>query len=90
MKYNEQIETLSLIIGAVTHLFEYSSGKINVAKQNLKSVIISLKSKSFKPGLEFDFGELVFQSIITLINTDKVETELANKNDNNYDNKKIA
>jgi hypothetical protein len=31
------------------------------------------------PGLEFDFGEKVFQSIITLINTDKIETKEDNK-----------
>jgi HD-GYP domain-containing protein (c-di-GMP phosphodiesterase class II) len=75
MKYGEQIETLSQIVGAVSHLFEYSSGKITGGKQSMKSIILAMKSKSFLPGLEFDFGEKVFQSIITLINTDKIETK---------------
>ena len=75
MKYGEQIEMLSQIVGAVYHLFEYSSGKITGGKQSIKSVIIAMKAKSYSPGLEFDFGEKVFQSIITLINTDKIETK---------------
>lgn len=75
MKYGEQIEMLSQIVGAVYHLFEYSSGKITGSKQSMKSVIITMKAKSYSPGLEFDFGEKVFQSIITLINTDKIETK---------------
>lgn len=75
MKYGEQIETLSLIVGAVSHLFQYSSGRITGGKQSVKIVISSIKSKTFLPGLQFDFGEKVFQSIITLITTDKVETK---------------
>jgi response regulator RpfG family c-di-GMP phosphodiesterase len=74
MKYGEQIEILSQIVGAVSHLFEYSTGRITGGKQSMKSIIIAIKSKSYLPGLEFDFGEKVFQSIITLINTDKIET----------------
>ena len=85
MKYGEQIETLSQIVGAVSHLFEYSSGKITGGKQSMKSIILAMKSKSFLPGLEFDFGEKVFQSIITLINTDKIETK-----DNHTESKKAA
>jgi HD-GYP domain-containing protein (c-di-GMP phosphodiesterase class II) len=86
MKASSQIEVLSLIVGAVTHLFEFSSGKINGSKQKMKAIISSLKTKSYTPGLEFDFGELVFQSIITLINTDKIEKE----NSNDYSTKKAA
>lgn len=75
MKYGEQIEMLSQIVGAVSHLFEYSSGKITGGKQSMKAILIAMKSKSYMQGLEFDFGEKVFQSIITLINTDKIETK---------------
>jgi Fe-S cluster assembly iron-binding protein IscA len=41
----------------------------------MKAILIAMKSKSYMQGLEFDFGEKVFQSIITLINTDKIETK---------------
>ncbi len=88
MKYGEQIETLSQIVGSVSHLFEYSSGKITGGKQSMKSVIIAMKSKSYLPGLEYDFGEKVFQSIITLINTDKIETKTSSEE--NADLKKAA
>ena len=77
MKSGEQIEILSQIVGAVSHMFEYSSGKITGAKQSMKSIIIAMKSKSYLPGLEYDFGEMVFQSIITLINIDKIETKIS-------------
>ena len=87
MKYGEQIETLSLIVGAVSHLFEYSSGKITGGKQSIKSVILAIKNKSYLPGLEFDFGEKVFQSIITLINTDKKETRASGEDS---ETKKVA
>ncbi len=74
MKYGDQIEILSQIVGSVSHLFEYSSGKITGGKHSMKSIIMAMKSKTFLSGLEYDFGELVFQSIITLINTDKIES----------------
>jgi hypothetical protein len=42
-------------------------------------------------GLEFDFGEKVFQSIITLINTDKIEEKNSNIDEKLKDNNvKIA
>ncbi len=77
MKYSESIEQLSLIVGSITHLFEYSSGKINGTKTPMKSIIISMKNKTFTPGLELDFGEKVFSSLVTLINTDKIEEKKA-------------
>lgn len=88
MKYGEQIELLSQIVGAVSHLFEYSSGKITGGKQSMKAILIAMKSKSYMQGLEFDFGEKVFQSIITLINTDKIENK-ENK-DTSLENTKAA
>jgi response regulator RpfG family c-di-GMP phosphodiesterase len=75
MKYGESIEPLSLIVGSIAHLFEFSSGKINGSKMPIKSIIISMKNKNFIPGLEFDFGDKVFSSLVTLINTDKIENK---------------
>jgi HD-GYP domain-containing protein (c-di-GMP phosphodiesterase class II) len=78
MKYGDQIETLSQIVGGISHLFEYSTGRITGGKKSMKSTIRALKEKSYLPGLEFDFGEKVFQSIINLINTDKDEIKEKN------------
>lgn len=77
MKYGESIETLSLIVGSVAHLFEFSSGKITGNKLPIKNIIIRMKNKTFTPGLEFDFGEKIFNSLVTLINTDSVEEKKA-------------
>jgi response regulator RpfG family c-di-GMP phosphodiesterase len=77
MKYGESIEILSLIVGSIAHLFEFSSGKINGSKLPIKSIIINMKNKTFSPGLEFDFGEKVYNSLVTLINTDKIEEKKA-------------
>lgn len=77
MKYGDSIETLSLIVGGISHLFEYSSGKINGSKSPIRNIIISMKNKNYSPGLEFDFGEKVYNGLVSLINTDKIEVKKA-------------
>lgn len=77
MKYGESIEPLSLIVGSIAHIFEFSSGKISGSKLPMKSIITSIKNKSFTPGLEFEFGDMVYNSLVTLINTDKEQKKAA-------------
>lgn len=77
MKYGDSIEMLSLIVGSINYLFEYSTGKINGSKLPIKSIIISMKNKNFSPGMEFDFGEKINSSLVTLINTDKTNVNKA-------------
>ncbi len=77
MKYGESIEPLSLIVGSIAHIFEFSSGKISGSKMPMKSIIVNIKNKSFIPGLEFDFGDMVYNSLVTLINTDKEDKKAA-------------
>lgn len=72
-KHGESIETLALLLGGVTHIFEYSSGKITGSKQAIKSVILSIKNKSFTSGLELDFGDKINTGIENLINFEKIE-----------------
>jgi HD-GYP domain-containing protein (c-di-GMP phosphodiesterase class II) len=69
-KLSESIDTLSLLVGAVSHLFEFSEGKINGNKKSITSVIINMKNRTFIPGLEFDFGDKIFDIIVNIINTD--------------------
>jgi HD-GYP domain-containing protein (c-di-GMP phosphodiesterase class II) len=90
MKTGDAIESLSLIVGSVAHLFEFSSGKVNGSKLAIKSIIISMKNKSFTPGLETDFGDKVYNSIVTLINTDKIETKNDSKKETILEEKKAA
>ncbi len=77
MKYGDQIEQLSLLVGSIAHLFEYSTGKINGRKMKMKTIIMNIKNKNYSPGLEFNFGDKVFNSLVTLINTDKIEEKKA-------------
>lgn len=72
-KFGESIELLSLLVGAISHIFEFSSGKVTGSKQAMKSVIISIKNKSFTPGLELEFGDKINECISNLINTEKIE-----------------
>lgn len=72
-KINESIDPLALLVGAIAHIFEFSSGKINGNKQSLKSVIINIKNRNFIPGLEFDFGDKMIDIIVNIINTDTKE-----------------
>jgi hypothetical protein len=64
-----------LLIGAVAHLFEFASGKINGNRQSFKSVIINMKNKNYISGLEYDFGNKIFDVIVNVINTDTKENK---------------
>lgn len=77
MKGRESIEALSLLVGGVAYLFEFSSGKINGNKMPIKNIIIRMKNKSYLPGMEFNFGDDIFNGLINLINTDIINEENA-------------
>jgi HD-GYP domain-containing protein (c-di-GMP phosphodiesterase class II) len=67
-KRGEFIDVLSLILGAVTHIFEFSTGRVNGSSLPLELVINRLKNKTFTSGLEFDFGDKIYENLIYLIN----------------------
>lgn len=67
-KIGDHIDINSLIIGSISHIFEYSSGHITGTKKAFKSVISNLRNKNFTPGLEFEFGDKVYNNLVTLIN----------------------
>lgn len=69
-KKGDHIDQLALIIGAISHLFEYSMGKVTGIKQPLRSVITNLKNKTLSAGLELEFGDKIIENIIYLLDTD--------------------
>lgn len=73
MKYENTIAIEALIVGAISHVFEFSSGRMNGKSRTIKSVINSIKTKTHSKGLEFDFGSKVLKSLVTIINTEKIE-----------------
>lgn len=67
-KVGDHIEMNTLILAAISHIFEYSKGHVTGSKKAFHSVITNLKNKNFTPGLEFEFGDKVYDNLITLIN----------------------
>lgn len=72
-KIGEQIEPLALLLGAVSHIFEYSTGRITGEPVQLPIIIKSLKMKSYGAGLEYQFGDTIIQTLTDLVETDDVQ-----------------
>ena len=48
-------------------------GKVTGSKQSIRSVIFHIKNRSIMPGLEFDFGDTIYNALTTLIDTENKE-----------------
>jgi len=70
-KQGQFIEPLSLVLGAAAHIMEYTSGKITGSPVAMVSVIKNLKEKNLTPGLELEFGDTIYESLIYLLDTNK-------------------
>lgn len=66
-KHSDFIDILALTLGAITHIFEFSEGRINGGRLPLGSVINRLKNKTFTSGLEFEFGDKIYENLINLV-----------------------
>lgn len=75
MKYENSLEVSTLIVGCISHIFEFSSGKINGKIRTMTSVLSSIKTRTPSVGLEFNFGSKILKSLVTLINTEKIEDD---------------
>jgi HD-GYP domain-containing protein (c-di-GMP phosphodiesterase class II) len=81
-KQGQFIEPLALILGASAHILEYTSGKITGSPVPMKVVVTNMKNKTLSPGLEIEFGDTIYESLIYLLDT--------NENSENKDNKVAA
>ena len=68
------IEPLALVLGAASHLVEYHTGKVSGSKTALNAIIHNIKNKTLSPGLEIEFGDTLYESIIYLLDKEN-ETE---------------
>lgn len=66
----DHIEQLSLILGMVSHIFEFSSGMITGAPMALDKTVNLMKARSKTTGLEFMFGDTILSSLSYLIKTE--------------------
>jgi HD-GYP domain-containing protein (c-di-GMP phosphodiesterase class II) len=67
------IEPLALVLGASAHILEYTSGKVTGTPVPMITVVKNLKEKYLTPGLELEFGDTIYESLIYLLeeNNDK-------------------
>lgn len=65
------IDFLSLILGSISFLFEYSGGLINGNTQSIEATIRAMKNKNFTPGLEFGFGDKILVTLDSLVTKDE-------------------
>ncbi len=71
----EFLDTLSLVLGSVAHIIEYSSGKIAEEKRTILSTIHLIENKIFTPGLEFEFGAGIYDNLVRLIKNNSQKQE---------------
>lgn len=76
-KHSEFIDILALVIGGVSHILEFSDGKITGSKLPIPLVINRLKNKTFTAGLESQFGDKIYDNLINLITTQVTENNEA-------------
>jgi HD-GYP domain-containing protein (c-di-GMP phosphodiesterase class II) len=72
-KHGEFIDQLALILGAVLHVFEFSTGRVNGDSPPLYSVIDRIKNKTFSAGLEFDFGDKIYENLIYILSSENIK-----------------
>lgn len=60
-KLGHSIDPLALILGLTSHIFDFSTGKIDGKEYPLDLVIKKIQDKNFTPGLEFEFGDTINQ-----------------------------
>lgn len=78
-KQGQFIEPLALILGASAHIIEYTSGKVTGTPVALSVVITNLKNKTLSPGLELEFGDTIYESLIYLLDTNQSDTNNLSK-----------
>lgn len=71
------LDPLALILGAVSHILEYSSGRVTGQEVPLKTVLKNMKEKTFAAGLEFQFGDRIYENLINLLSTSTASAEAA-------------
>lgn len=74
MKKGAHIETLALVLGAASHILEFTSGMVTGGKSALVAYVMNVKNKTYVPGMECEFGPLLEESLAHLVNTMKTES----------------
>lgn len=62
-KMERAIHPASLILGSISHIIDYASGRITGSKYNINDVLKKIQNHSIDAGLEFDFGDTISKNI---------------------------
>jgi hypothetical protein len=82
-KKGNNLDPLSLVLGSISHLMEFSYGMVDGNKISLKSLIQRLSDSSPIPGLEMEFGPALLDGLVSMFkyqdesNNDKITSEAA-------------
>ncbi len=76
-KQGQYIEPLALVLGASAHVIEYMSGRITGSPVHLRTVLTNIKEKNLSPGLELDFGDTIYESLIYLLDNNTTTQKVA-------------
>ncbi|MFX3675604.1 MAG: HD domain-containing phosphohydrolase [bacterium] len=75
MKKGQYIEPLALVLGAASHLLEFTSGRVSGSKSSIQSFVLNFRNKTYLPGMEVEFGPLISESLSYLVDTTKQEED---------------
>lgn len=76
MKIGDHISTLSQVLGIVSHVQEFSSGKINGNSESILSTITKYKSESYSSGLENGFSDKIIEQLTSCLNIQNNEEQI--------------
>ncbi len=63
MKIGDNISTMEQVLGLVSHIVDYSSGRINGNAETISSTIRSYKNESYSSGLENGFSDKIIEQL---------------------------
>jgi hypothetical protein len=76
-KKDDFIEPLALVLGASSHVLEYHLGKVTGDPTPIPTIVRNIKNKSLTPGLEIEFGNLLYESLSSLVVNEKEKAKAA-------------
>ncbi len=72
-KRDNTIDPLGLALGAVSHILEFHYGHVTGNKTTLPNIFTNLKGRTYMAGLEIEFGALVYQNLVHLLNVEALK-----------------
>ena len=72
-KVEDYLDLLSLLLGAVSHLVEQTSGVYDGKKKSFEAVIKKMSKKEINDGIECEFGDTILETLKTLLSQKSID-----------------